>query len=170
MVANLINDLMQAFSGLLSMPFGKELFVIFISMLPIVELRGGLPVAISLGLNPVWAFVVCVIGNILPVPFILWFITPIFNHLRKTKTFKGFVEKMELRARSKQAEVEKWEFWGLMVFVAIPLPGTGAWTGALIASVIDMKKDRALLSVVLGVIIAGIIMVVVSLFVKGVFF
>ena len=93
----------------------------------------------------------------LPLPFILWFITPIFNWLKKTKHLSKLVNKIEKRALSKKDKIEKAEFWGLLFFVGIPLPGTGGWTGCLIASLIDMNKKKALTAATLGVILAGFI-------------
>lgn len=161
---------LNSFNWLLELPFGREMLVFFISMLPLIELRGGLPVAIGLGLNPFYAFVICFIGNLIPVPFILWLITPIFNWMKKTRIFKHLAEKMEKKAYNKKEKVEQYEFWGLLLFVGIPLPGTGAWTGSLIAAVLDMNKKKALLAVTLGIILAGVIMLTGSLFIKGLFF
>lgn len=165
---NVIQGILDLLSDLLAMPFGRELVSMIISMIPIVELRGGLPVAISLGLDPFVASLVCIIGNLIPVPFILWFITPIFSFLKKTKILKPFVEKLETKAMIKKDKIENWEFWGLLFFVGIPLPGTGAWTGSLIASIIEMKKTKALLATTLGVMLAATIMLVISVFIKGV--
>ena len=96
--------------------------------------------------NIVPAFIICIIGNLLPIPFILWFITPVFNKLKKTKHLSKFVNKIEKKALSKKDKIEKAEFWGLFFFVGIPLPGTGGWTGSLIASLINMDKKKAMLS------------------------
>ena len=145
------------FDGLRSIPFGKELIVFLISLMPILELRGGLIAAALLGLNIVPAFIICIIGNLLPIPFILWFITPIFNKLKKTKHLSKFVNKIEKKALSKKDKIEKAEFWGLFFFVGIPLPGTGGWTGSLIASLINMDKKKAMLAITCGVLLAGLI-------------
>ena len=118
---------------------GKEAIIFIISMVPILELRGGLLAASVLNINITRALWICIIGNIIPVPFILLLITPIFNWLKQTKTFRPMVEKMEARALSKREQVEKYEFWGLVLFVGIPLPGTGAWTGSLLAALLGMK-------------------------------
>ena len=101
------------------------------------------------------AFLVCFLGNILPIPFILWLITPIFNKMKKTKLFSGLVDKLERKAMSKKEQIERLQYLGLMLFVGIPLPGTGAWTGCLIAALLDMNKKKALLFSILGVIMAG---------------
>ena len=145
--------------------WGKLLVTFVISMVPIIELRGAIPVAVLLhDLNPILAFCVSVVGNLLPVPFIIIFIRKIFAFIRKW--FPGLnrmVDKLEEKGKSKKATVEKWGFWGLFLFVAIPLPGTGAWTGALIAAMLDMRLKRAFPSIALGVVTAG---VVISLLVQ----
>ena len=157
MEESLVHTFLGLFDGLRSIPFGKELIVFLISLMPILELRGGLIAAALLGLNIVPAFIICIIGNLLPIPFILWFITPIFNKLKKTKHLSKFVNKIEKKALSKKDKIEKAEFWGLFFFVGIPLPGTGGWTGSLIASLIDMDKKKAMLAITCGVLLAGLI-------------
>lgn len=157
MAESLVHTFLGLFDGLRSIPFGKELIVFLISLMPILELRGGLIAAALLGLDIVPAFIICIIGNLLPIPFILWFITPIFNKLKKTKHLSKFVNKIEKKALSKKDKIEKAEFWGLLFFVGIPLPGTGGWTGSLIASLIDMDKKKAMLAITCGVLLAGLI-------------
>lgn len=127
-------------------------------MVPVIELRGSIPFGFANGVNPVFCFVLSVIGNLIPVPFIILFIRKIFEWAKK----KGnFLEKpvlwLERKAERKKGNVLKYEFFGLMVLVAIPLPGTGAWTGALVAAMLDMQLKRALPSIIFGVIIAGIL-------------
>ena len=143
MAESLVHSFLGIFDGLKNIPFGKELIVFIISMMPILELRGGLIAAALLGLNVVPAFIICLIGNLLPLPFILWFITPIFNRLKKTKRLNKLVTKLENKALSKKDKIEKAEFWGLLFFVGVPLPGTGGWTGCLIASLINMDKKKS---------------------------
>jgi len=162
MAEELATLLVDAFSDLTSLRFGKELIIFIISMLPILELRGGLIAATLLGLKGLPSFIICFLGNILPVPFILWFITPIFNYLKKTKLFKGMVLKLEKKAMNKKEQIEKLQYIGLMLFVGIPLPGTGAWTGCLIAAMLGMDKKKSMLYTIFGVIMAGIIMMVLS--------
>lgn len=157
MAESLVHTFLGLFDGLRSIPFGKELIVFLISLMPILELRGGLIAAALLGLNIVPAFIICIIGNLLPIPFILWFITPVFNKLKKTKHLSKFVNKIEKKALSKKDKIEKAEFWGLFFFVGIPLPGTGGWTGSLIAALIDMDKKKAMLAITCGVLLAGLI-------------
>ena len=151
---------------------GKEIIVFIISLVPILELRGGLIAAGPAILDvPMWeAIPICIIGNIIPVPFILLLITKIFDWLKNTKTFRPMVEKLEKKAMSKSANIEKYEFWGLVIFVGIPLPGTGAWTGSLIAALLGVRFRKAFPAVVLGVLLAAFIMTVVSyVFLGGIF-
>lgn len=150
----------------------KEVVIFVISMIPILELRGGLLAAGPALLDvPMWrAIPICVIGNIIPVPFILLFITKIFNWLKGTKKLKPFVEKMERRAMNKKDQIERYEFWGLLLFVGIPLPGTGAWTGSLIAALLGIRFRKAFPAVCLGVCLAAFIMTVLSYTVLGTIF
>lgn len=157
MAESLVHAILGAFDGLLTLKYGKELIVFIISLMPILEIRGGLIAATLLGVDIVPAFIICLIGNLLPMPFILWFITPIFNKLKKTKHLSKLVNKLENKALSKKDKIEKAEFWGLLFFVGIPLPGTGGWTGSLIAALIDMDKKKALCATILGIILAGFI-------------
>lgn len=138
------------------------LWVIFISMLPIVELRGAIPVALANNLNPIVAFVVCVLGNLLPVPFIILFIRPIFKRLKNLRILQGPIKRLEEKAYKKSEKISKYSFWGLAIFVGIPLPGTGAWTGALIAALLDMRLKIAFPAILLGVIIAGLLVTLIS--------
>ena len=148
----------------------KEAFAALISMVPIIELRGGLPYAILSGINPLVAVPLCIGANLLPIPFILWFITPLFSMMKKAKLFRPLVEKLEARAMKKKDSIEKGYFWGLLLFVGIPLPGTGAWTGALIAAMLDIPKKKSIPAICLGVCLAAALMGVLSLCFKGLFF
>lgn len=159
--------LVGLFGGLTSISFGKQLIVFIISMLPILELRGGLIAASLLNLGELESFIICFIGNILPIPFILWLITPLFDKLKKTKKLSKLVNKLENKALSKKDQIEKYQYLGLMLFVGIPLPGTGAWTGCLIAALLGMDKKKAMLFSILGVIMAGIIMMLLSFGILG---
>lgn len=157
MAESLVHSFLGLFDGLVSVPFGKELIVFILSLMPILELRGGLIAAALLGLDVVPAFIICLIGNLFPIPFILWFITPIFNKLKETKRLSKIVNKLEKKALKKKDKIEKAEFWGLLFFVGIPLPGTGGWTGSLIAALINMNKKKALIAITCGVVLAGLI-------------
>lgn len=143
----------------------NELIIFLISLLPILELRGGMIAAYMLGVKLIPAFIICYIGNILPIPFILLFIRKIFKFLKRFKPMRTLIEKIELRSMRKSDKVEKYREWGLLFFVAIPLPGTGGWTGALIAALLDLRIKKSFPIIMLGVLIAGIIM---SLAVYGV--
>ena len=162
MAEELARIMVELFGGLSDFKFGKELIIFIISMMPILELRGGLIAAALLGLEGLSSFIICFLGNIIPIPFILWLITPIFNKMKKTKMFSGIVNKLERKAMSKKEQIEKLKYIGLMLFVGIPLPGTGAWTGCLIASLLNMDKKKSFIASILGVIMAGIIMMIVS--------
>ena len=140
----------------------NEIKLIIISMLPIIELRGAIPVGVLLGMPPIESFLISIVGNLIPIPFVILLGRPIFNWLKKTKLFAGLMEKLEKRIEKKADSVMKKAALGLYIFVAIPLPGTGAWTGALIASMFDMRFKYALPAIVLGVLTAGIIMTVGS--------
>lgn len=127
-------------------------------MVPVLELRGAIPYGAANGLDIVSAVIISVIGNMIPIPFILIFVRSIFNWMKRKNAFLGKVaERFEKKAEGKKEEVLKYEFWGLAIFVATPLPGTGAWTGALVAAMLDMQLKRALPSIFIGVLIAGII-------------
>ncbi len=145
---------------------GKELCVFFCSMLPIIELRGAIPMAFAFGL-PLWqAYLISVLGNLLPVPFILLLIKAVIKWMSDSKVafFNKIADFLLKRVEKRRSEIEKYSFWGLCLFIAIPLPATGAWTGALVAAVIGMKPWKAFLSALLGVMLAGVI---VSLIVYG---
>ncbi|MDD7220441.1 MAG: small multi-drug export protein [Clostridia bacterium] len=154
--------LVQWFSQNLAQFISPEGAVFVISMIPILELRGGLLAASLLKIPEATAIPICVIGNIIPIPFILLFIKQIFKLLKKTRLFRGFIIKLENRAMKKSDKVKKYEFWGLVLFVGIPLPGTGAWTGALIASLLDIDIKKSSLAILVGICIATFIMYFVS--------
>lgn len=146
------------FSDVLS----AELIAFIVSLLPVLELRGGLIVAKLLGIDFFKAFVICFIGNLLPIPFILLFIRKIFALLKKIKWFKRLLEKLEAKSIRKAEGVKKYRLLGLFMFVAIPLPGTGAWTGALIADLLDIRIKHSFPAIALGVFVAGIIISALS--------
>ena len=142
---------------------GKTLLTMLISMLPVVELRGGLPAGVAMGLPIPTAYIAALVGNMLPVPFIILFIRPLFQWLRvHVPKLGGFASQLEQRAQEKSVDVARFQLWGLLIFVAIPLPGTGAWTGALIAAVMDMRLRRAVPAIFAGVVIAGLIITVLT--------
>lgn len=145
----------------------REVFIFFVSMLPLIELRGGLLAASLLKIGLLKANLICIIGNVIPIPFILLFIKQIFAFMKKYGLLTGFVEKLEARAAKKSEGVEKGEFLFLLLFVGIPLPGTGAWTGALIASLLDVDIKKASTAIFLGLLVATVIMDIVSYGVLG---
>lgn len=140
----------------------REVFIFIVSMLPFIELRGGLIAASLLDIPLIEANIICVIGNIIPIPFILLFIKKIFAFMKKHNILKGLVESIEKRAEKKSKKAIKGEFLFLLFFVGIPIPGTGAWMGTLIASLFDFKIKRASLAIFLGLMLAVIIMDIVS--------
>ena len=127
-------------------------------MVPVVELRGAIPYGVIAGLSVQQAFVLAVIGNLLPIPFLVVFTRKVFEWLRtKSDGLDRMVCRLEAKADKNKELVEKSEFFGLMLLVAIPLPGTGAWTGALVAAMLDMRLKRAMPAIILGVLVAGVI-------------
>ena len=137
---------------------GKYLATFIISMIPVIELRGAIPIGVGLGLSHAEAMGISIIGNMLPVPFIILFIRPIFRWMtRKSGKLARLAEKLEAKAEGKWDKIHRYQFFALTIFVAIPLPGTGAWSGALIAAVMNMRLRNALPSILLGVLIAGIL-------------
>ncbi len=152
-------------SFLLSSTAGKILLTVLLSMVPVIELRGAIPVATEVyGLNFWVAIVTSIIGNMIPVPFIIVFIRKVFDWMRrKLPKLNGLVTKMEEKADKHKEKVLKYEFWGLFILVAIPLPGTGAWTGALVAAMLDMQLKRAVPAIFMGVVGAAIIVSFVTL-------
>ena len=149
---------------LLSLGFSKELVVLFIAVLPIFELRGALPVAINLFHFPwYYALLLAIIGNLLPVPFILLLLNTISRLLSKIGIFNRMLQWFFERTKRRGKIVEKYERIGLMLFVAIPLPVTGAWTGSIVAVLLRLKFRHALLSIFAGILIAGVIVTFLSL-------
>jgi len=146
-----------------------ELTVFLISMIPVLELRGGILAAKLLNVEMWRAFLVCGVGTLVPIPFILLFIRQILEWLKNTKLV-SLANRLEEKAGRKIASIEKYKTLGLMIFVAIPLPGTGAWTGALVAAVIKMRFKHAMLSIVAGSLIADVIMCALSYGLLGMIF
>ena len=165
MAESLANTLV-GFFGTDGGTFVNYLIVFFISCLPILELRGGLVAAYLLHLPLIPAMIVCYIGNMLPIPFLLIFVKKLLHWFGKFKIFKGFVDWLENRGQQKADEMKqkesKWKEWGLMAFVAIPLPGTGGWTGSLVAAFLNMDNKKAFKVIAVGVAIAGIIVAALS--------
>lgn len=147
---------------LLNTFWGTIVATFIISMIPVVELRGGVPFGVANGL-PLWvAYITAVAGNMLPVPFIILFLRHIFNKLRNYDGTRVVVEKLEKKAHLQGEKVIKYRGWGLFILVAIPLPGTGAWTGALVTSVLDIRLRTALPIILAGVCVSGAAMLLLS--------
>ena len=143
--------------------WGNILMTFLISMVPVIELRGAIPAAVLAGLDIRVALIVAIVGNLVPVPFIIVFIRKIFKWLRQKSRWLGdMVRRMEEKADAKKAQVLRYEFWGLLLLVAIPLPGTGAWTGALVAARLDMQLKRAFPAIAAGVVVAGLIVTIAT--------
>ena len=159
-------SLAQFFVELFKDKIPPELTIFIVSLLPILELRGGMIAAKLLDVEFVKAFFICYLGNMLPIPFILLFIKKIFEWLRKFKFFEKIITKLEAKTEKNKEKVLRYKSWGLLIFVAIPLPGTGGWTGALMAALLEIDFKRSLPIIALGVLIAGIIM---SLLTYGIF-
>ena len=147
---------------------GKELCVFFCSMIPIIELRGAIPLGAAFGMPPLQTYLLSVLGNMVPVPFILLFIKAVIRLMQKTKVFAGFANWLLSKAEKNKEKISKYGFWGVAVFIMIPLPGTGAWTGSLVAAVPDMPFWKAMLSALLGVMAAGVIMSFISYGIAGI--
>ncbi len=157
MTETLASTLAELFKG-----GGKEVAIFIISLLPILELRGGLIAARILGVEFIKAFIICYIANILPVPFILLFINWIFNKMSKWKPTKKIVDWLSNKTLKKKDQIDKYGYFGLFLFVGIPLPGTGAWTGSLLAILLNLDKKKSFITISIGVLAAGIIMSLLS--------
>ncbi len=155
-------SLAQTIVGFFQDKIPEELIVFIISLLPVLELRGGLIAASLLGVDFIPAFIISYVANMLPIPFILLFIRKIFHFLRDKRFFGKIILKLEERSAKKSESVKKYGRWGLLIFVAIPLPGTGGWTGALVAALMDMRMKYATPIIAVGVLIAGVIMSIIS--------
>jgi len=164
MAEKLAKSLIGMMGGLLSLSFGKQLIVFIISMLPILELRGGLIAASLLKLPPLESYIIAIVGNVIPVPFILLLINKILRAMEKSrfKLFNKIHSFLHKKIMKNKDSIEKYGFWGLVIFVGIPLPGTGAWTGAIIAAFLDMDRKKAFIGILLGMLMASIIMMIIS--------
>lgn len=144
---------------------GEFLLTMLISMVPVIELRGGVPAGVAMGLPTELALLAGILGNMIPVPFVILFIRKAFKWVRAhIPLLGGFVDRLEARAyrKIKSRDLARYEAWGLLLFVAIPLPGTGAWTGSLVAALMDLRLKNAVPVIFLGVVIAGLITTAVT--------
>ena len=140
----------------------KELAVMATAALPIIELRGAIPFGIALGLTPTYTFLLCLFGSMIPVPLLIWLIRPVFAYMRRTEFLGKIVDKICSRSLAKSDSVQKYGFWGLVIFVGIPLPGTGVWSGALVATLLEMPVKLAFPAIFIGNLIAGIAVMILS--------
>lgn len=139
-----------------------ELTVLLTAALPVIELRGAIPVGLSLGMSPFHAFLVSFIGSMLPVPIIIFGVRPVFKALKKTRLFRGYVERLTNKTLLKSDGIRRYGFWGLMIFVGIPLPGTGVWTGTFAAVLLDIRFKTAFPAILIGNFLAGTIIMLLS--------
>ncbi|SDJ84954.1 COG2426 family protein [Natronincola ferrireducens] len=139
-----------------------ELTVLLTAAMPIIELRGAIPVGVSLGMSPLHAFIISFIGSILPVPFLIFTIRPIFKALKQLKFFRGFIERITDKTLMRSGRIQRYGFWGLILFVAIPLPGTGVWTGTLASVLLDLRFKMAFPAIFIGNLMAGLIVMSLS--------
>lgn len=151
---SIVQSIVDALSGKIS----KEFIVFLISMIPLLELRGSILAAGFLKMDFVPTYIAAVLGNMLPIPFILLFIEKIFGWMKKNRHLHKIPDWIEKRAMSKSAQIEKYGYLGLFLFVAIPLPGTGAWTGSLLSVLLGLKRKKSFLFIFLGVLTAGLVM------------
>lgn len=146
-----------------STTFGKMIMTFLVAMVPILELRGAIPFGVSNDLNIWVAILLSVFGNLIPVPFIILFVRRIFAWLRtKSGWLEKMVSRLEARAEKKAETVHRYEFWGLVILVAIPLPGTGAWTGALVAAMMNLRLKKSFPAIAVGVAIAAVLVSVIT--------
>lgn len=150
------------FADTLGKVMSAEMTIFIVSMLPVLECRAGLIVASLLNVNIWKAIPICVAGNILPIPFVLLFVRRVFEWLKRFDLTRGFVEKLETRASKKSKGMDDGEFLGTVLFVGIPLPGTGGWTGSLIASILEMDFKKAILAIFIGILMATVIISTLS--------
>lgn len=141
---------------------GKLLATFLISMVPVIELRGALPIGVGMGLSPVTALIVSIIGNMVPVPFIIIFIRRILNWMHRFEKFDRIATRLEEKAARGGEKIVKYEMFGLFLLVAVPLPGTGAWTGSLVAALFNLRLRNAVPVIFLGVLAAGIVVFLVT--------
>lgn len=145
----------------------KDVIIFIISLMPILELRGGLLAASLLNIEFVRAAIICVVGNVLPIPIVLLFLKFVLNLFEKWNVTKKIVNWLERKVEEKREQIDKYGYWGLILFVGIPLPGTGAWTGALLAVMLGLDRKKSFVCILLGVLLAAIIMSILSYGILG---
>ncbi|MCD8083095.1 MAG: small multi-drug export protein [Clostridiales bacterium] len=167
-----MNTFVQALTSALGGKIPGELIIFLISMLPVLELRGGLLAASPALLNvPILrAIPICIIGNLLPIPFVLLLVERVLAWMEGVPVLGGFAHWIRARADRNKGQIETYGFWGLALFVGIPLPGTGAWTGSIVASLLHMRIRRSFPAILVGVALATVIMSIISYGLLGVLF
>ncbi len=158
----LVEFFIELFGGI-----NKELVIFIISLMPILELRGGLLAATLLDVEFIRAAIICILGNVLPIPFVLLFLKYILKVLSKWKFTTKIVNWLEKKVHDKREQIDKYGYFGLVLFVGIPLPGTGAWTGALLAVMLDLNRKKSFICILLGVLMAAVIMSILSYGILG---
>lgn len=170
MASKLVKSILGVFGGITGSLFGKYALIFIISLMPILELRGGLIAASLLDIEPLWAFIVCMVANILIIPFVLFLIEAVLEFLMRFKKLGQLITRFKEKTLKKKSSIEKYGYLGIMLFVAVPLPGSGAWTGCFLAVLLGLDKKKSFLAALLGVFIAGVIMMIFSYgILKGIF-
>lgn len=159
---DLVSFFINIFGGL-----NKDIIIFIISLMPILELRGGMLAATLLKIPYIRGLIICIIGNILPIPFVLLLLEKILNLFEKWKVTKKIVRWLEKKAQSKRKQIDKYGYLGLILFVGIPFPGTGAWTGSLVAIMLGLDKKKSFICIIVGVVLASIIMSILSYGILG---
>ena len=159
---SLVSFFINLFGGL-----NKSVVIFIISLMPILELRGGMIAATLLKIPYIKALIICIIGNLLPIPFVLIFLEKLLEIFEKWKVTRKVVRWLEKKADSKRKQIDKYGYLGLILFVGIPLPGTGAWTGSLVAIMLGLDKKKSFICILIGVLLASIIMSIVSYGILG---
>ena len=154
---SLVNFFINIFGGL-----NKDIIIFIISLMPILELRGGMLAATLLKIPYIRGLIICIIGNILPIPFVLFLLEKVLELFEKWSVTRKVVRWLEKKAQSKRSQIDKYGYLGLILFVGIPLPGTGAWTGSLVAIMLGLDKKKSFIFIIIGVILASIIMSILS--------
>ena len=164
MSEKLVKGILGVFGGLAGIAYGKEILVFIISLMAILELRGGLLAAVFLGIDPIPAYIISIIGNVIPVPFILLLIAKILAWMRESKIglFNKIANWLNEKVEKNKGQIERLGYWGLLLFVGVPLPGTGAWTGTLLAAMLNLDKKKSFFVIMAGVFMASIIMMLLS--------
>ena len=159
---HLVEFFIDLFGGI-----SKDIIIFIISLMPILELRGGLLAASLLDVEFVRAAIICIVGNVLPIPFVLLFLRFVLDLFEKWSVTKKVVNWLEKKVEEKREQIDKYGYWGLVIFVGIPLPGTGAWTGALLAVMLGLNRKKSFVCILLGAMLAAIIMSILSYGILG---